>query len=559
MILAYVPSRDLSQNVEMTCKQLRQLMTPLYQVKYGHGPAPFFPVSDSSWKRFAIQFEDCLSDSDHIRNELVNQFLESYFDSPDDYELGDSGAVIYYLHNNPHIHTRGIEAIVAALNIQHRRQESNAFLSKYRDSDDMPLQSMTLLQARFNLHLSVSWSTCSSESLERCLLAAATSGNIELFVYLKTLLLEAGQDVQVLPAVYAAVRSDEVEILRDLQSTFGVEFHSLPLDSLIEVAVKFGSANSIQFLLERGPVINLENPYQLALHYCNLDVLRQLEKHSPHIVGTFLPNGNFQVAFILATDLMSWEKKAKTIEYLVEHDSVDINATGKDGLTTVHIAALNNHIDALKLFEILGANMSSLGEVGQTPAEIALCHGYNIPFIGCSSLPVDLLATKRNIAKAIIDKYCDTIFEGQRGCSRFDCALNDAESKLADIWAKKIGLETLRGLLSIIATPLFKSVEKLLKIKTDFDTRPIESKEVQLRGGDEIKEVLNNFLSQKYPDEYLTRLACYSETKLAALDIKNLRNFIDSRSGRALHLAKRSFAKEEFDIWWEFRKSTSGI
>lgn len=88
---------------------------------------------------------------------------------------------------------------------------------------------------------------------------------------------------------------------------------------------------------------------------------------------------------------------------------MDINAPRRDRHTVAHIAALKNHIDVLKLFEILGANLSSLGEVEQTPAEIALCHGYNIPFIGCSSLPLELLATKRVMAKAIIGKYCDTI------------------------------------------------------------------------------------------------------------------------------------------------------
>jgi hypothetical protein len=86
---------------------------------------------------------------------------------------------------------------------------------------------MALLQARFNLHFHVSWSACSSEVRERCLLAAATSGDMELFVYLTQLLLEAGKGVQVHPAANAAVRSDRVEILRDLQSIYGVEFPKL--------------------------------------------------------------------------------------------------------------------------------------------------------------------------------------------------------------------------------------------------------------------------------------------------------------------------------------------
>lgn len=99
------------------------------------------------------------------------------------------------------------------------------------------------------------------------------------------------------------------------------------------------------------------------------------------------------------------------------------------------------------------------------------------------------------MAKAIVGKYCDAIFRGQENCSDFNRALNDAESKLADIWAKKIGLETLRKLLSIIDTPLFKSVEKLLRIITEFGKRPVEPNEVRLRDVDHIKDILNNFLS----------------------------------------------------------------
>lgn len=263
---------------------------------------------------------------------------------------------------------------------------------------------LALLQARFNLRLPVPWSTCSSETLERCLLATATSGNIELFVYLTQLLLDAGKNIQVHAAADAAARSDQVEILRELQSTFVAEFHALPLGSLTEEAVKASSANAVQFLLELGPRFDLEYPYELALCYCNLDVLRQLKKHSPHIKGTYLPNGKLQIELILAKSFASWANKSKMIEFLVEHASADIDATGKDGLTVVHIAAVDNHIDALKLFENLGANMNCLGEVGQTPAEIALCNGHHIPFIGCSSLPTQLFSTKRNLAKTIIGK-----------------------------------------------------------------------------------------------------------------------------------------------------------
>lgn len=543
----------------MTCKELKKLMIPVYRIKYGHEPAPSVSVTSSCWKRFAIQHEAHRSDSDQIRDEVIDNILEFYFDSPDHTLLMDAEDVIYYLHDNPHIHSRGIEAIFVALNIQHRREESNAFWLRYCDSDAIPLERMALLQARFKVDFPISWSTFSSEVLERCLLAAATSGNMELFLYLKQLLLEIGKDIQVHQAANAAVRSDRMEMLQYLQSTFGVEFHTLPLSSLMEVAVKFGSVNAVQALLEFEPRIDLEYPYKLALLYCNTDVLRRLTKHSSHMNGTYLPNGQLQIAFILANGLASWASMSKTIEFLVKHVSADINATGRDGLAAVHVAAINNHIDALKLFENLGANMMSLGEVGQTPVEIALCNGHDIPFIGSSSLPKELFATKQSMAKAIIGEYCAAIFKKQQKCSGFNTALNGTRSKLADIWAKKIGLKTLEGLIDMIGTPLFESVKKFLGIITGFDTMPVELREEQFQDVDDIKDVLNKFLNQQYPDWFLTRLACYSVPRLVPLDIEHLRIFVNSETDRALHLGRCSFAQEELNIQSELRTAFNRI
>ncbi|KAF4766708.1 hypothetical protein HAV15_010037 [Penicillium sp. str.  len=555
LILSYIPSQHLSQNVEMTCKELRKAMIPVYRVRYGHEPAPSVPVSSSCWKRFAIQHEFYCRHTDHKRDGVVDGFLKSYLESPDHHVSREAEYVIYYLHNNPHIHPRGIEAIVAALNIQHRCRDSNVFLLRYRDSDAMPFQSMALLQARFNLQFSVSWSTCSSELLECCLSAVATSGDMGLFVYFKQLLLEAGKHVQVQRVVNAAIRSDRVEILRELCT----EFHTLPLFILMEVAAYSGSANIVQFLLELGPTIDLEYPYELALRHCNLDVLRRLETHSPRTRGSYLRNGQLQIAVILANPLESWANKSKTIEFLVKHASVDINAIGMDGLAVVHIAAVNNYIDALKLFENLRANMTSLGEIGQTPAEIAVCNEYNIPFLARSSLPIELFAVKQDMAKTIIGKQCDAMFKGQRKCPGFDRSLTDAKNKLADIWAKSIGLETLRGLLSMIDTPLFESVEKLRRIIMEVGQRPVMPREEQLRGVNDIKDILKKFLNQQYPDGVLTHLACYLQSKLDQLDIERVRIFVNSEIGRALYLRRCSFAREEQEIWMEFREAASKI
>jgi ankyrin repeat protein len=61
-----------------------------------------------------------------------------------------------------------------------------------------------------------------------------------------------------------------------------------------------------------------------------------------------------EIAFILIKGLADWKKQSQTIEFLVKDALANINATGMDGLAAVHIAAVNNHITALKVLEKLG-------------------------------------------------------------------------------------------------------------------------------------------------------------------------------------------------------------
>ena len=60
------------------------------------------------------------------------------------------------LYNNPPIHFRGIEAIVV-VNLQHRHQDSDAFLFRYNcGSDAMPLQGSDLRRGFFGRRLRLS-------------------------------------------------------------------------------------------------------------------------------------------------------------------------------------------------------------------------------------------------------------------------------------------------------------------------------------------------------------------------------------------------------------------
>lgn len=72
------------------------------------------------------------------------------------------------------------------------------------------------------------------------------------------------------------------------------------------------------------------------------------------------------------------------------------------------------------------------------------------------------------MAKAIMSKSWNVIFKEEQNCSNFDRALNIAEDKLADMWAKNIGLKTMQEMSSFLDIPLYGSIEKLLGIITNF-------------------------------------------------------------------------------------------
>lgn len=142
-------------------------------------------------------------------------------------------------------------------------------------------------------------------------------------------------------------------------------------------------------------------------------------------------NGRLQIAFVLAGHNIS-----ETIEFLVQHASVDINAT-ENGLATVHVAAEKGLIDILKLLETMGANMMSIGDIEQTPAEVAYCNGHKILLPSPLTLSPELLDTKREKARVILRKSQGKIIQyfATKECSNLYSAYDEAECELADLWA----------------------------------------------------------------------------------------------------------------------------
>lgn len=551
-IFACLSAQDLSQNVQMTCKKLNDLTFPVYRNRYGRGPTPVAQHTQASWKVFALRNEEYEKDEDGLRNITLDEFLAFYLTQPNDETLQNSAeSVLYYLHENPQIHSRGMEAVIAALNVQHRPEEFKKLQAEYNIS----LDSKALLQARFNLSFRVSWPDCSAEILNHCLLAAAAGGNIGLFEHLTTLVLEKCEDLETHGVAIAAAKSGTVGILQWLHTSPIVDFGNLPLDLMIEEAARYDRANAIEFLLNLGVPTDLENTYEFALRFGNINVLHQLAKHFPGIAKTSFRDGRLQIAFVLANGHNIFE----TIGFLVQHASVDINAIGEDGLAAVHIAAERGFIDVLKLLETKGANMMSSGNIEQTPAEIAYCNGHRISLPSLLTLSPEFLNIKREKARAILGKSRGNViqcFATKEECFNIHSAYDEAECKLADLWARKIGFETLGHLHNMLETPMYDAVENFRGIILEYASHPMaqteEGEEEERSAICVIKVILKKFLDRPYAGDFLENLGHYAIRRLSRPDVEHLTDFV-TRTGNVLHLRKWSFANDEDKIWEEFR------
>lgn len=101
---------------------------------------------------FILRNEEYEKHEDGLRNKTLDEFLASYLTRPNDDTMLQNCAVhvLYYLHNDPR--SRGMEAVIVALNIQHRPGE----LKKLQTGNGISLDSKALLQARFDLNFQVS-------------------------------------------------------------------------------------------------------------------------------------------------------------------------------------------------------------------------------------------------------------------------------------------------------------------------------------------------------------------------------------------------------------------
>ncbi|KAL4961393.1 uncharacterized protein BDV14DRAFT_180617 [Aspergillus stella-maris] len=546
-IFLYLPVQDLYQNVDFTCKRLRDSAYPVYRSKYGRGPAP---VTDevNKWKLFALRNEVFLKHTDGTRDETIDDFLRIYINYPNDHIIEDTENIIYYLHENPN---QGLEAIIAALNVQQRREESLHIWREYGDS--LTADGKARLQARFDLDFRVSWDDYAVGVLNQCLLAAVTTDNMGLFSILTELIIEKRGEIAYLEASLAASRSGIPEMLQYLLGTFDIKSNTKHLDDLLETAIKFNRAHIAKVLLDSGLFISLTNPYKRALNYGYVDVLYQFRKHSSDIIGTYFGNGELQIAYAL----MYGQNSDATIKFLVKDVSADINAVGRDGLAAVHVAAENGLIEELNLLSTLGADMSTCGFIQQTAMEIAYCNQHKLPLD--PALPKDIISLKQNLSKMILGKLKDQRVKHlattyNKKASECESAYEDAEYQLAAIWTRKIGLQTMQQLHRKLETSLYTSVVRVYGMLMHFDK--VLCSNNQLRGEVSIKDAVEGLLPKSLQEQHL---ACCGSDVLTREDTTNFLSFMKTDAGCALTLRQASFHFDEIRIWLRLEARVENI
>ncbi|KAL7649170.1 hypothetical protein ACMYSQ_012395 [Aspergillus niger] len=450
-ILSYLPTEDLSQNVQWTCTKLRDVTCLVYRTRYGKGPAPVSENVDD-WKTFAIQYEEVyLKDTNELKEQTIDAFLESYFEYPDETLTDEARDIIYYLHESPQEHPRGFEAIVAALSVQNRYLDASEYLKT--SANLLTLDSKALLQARFNLKLSVAWHECSIELLNQSLSATATIGNLNGFRYIVELVLAKDGEVDYIRAATAAARSGILEIFEYIHAGCGNVLNSADLALLMDMSIRYGCANITESLLETCVLEGIQAHYESALRFGHVEILLQFAKYKPGVAATYMESGDLQLSFVLSHG----EKKCKTIYFLAKHASVDIDAIGRDGLTAAHVAAEKGLFEELELLLSLGASLTSCGLIEQTAAELVYCsHKHSIAH---QTFSPGLIDRKKDLARHVLKmSRGENIRALSTKCreevSGIESAYDDAEAKLVALWARNIGMQTLEQLHKMLETPV---------------------------------------------------------------------------------------------------------
>ncbi|KAL4876754.1 ankyrin repeat-containing domain protein [Aspergillus karnatakaensis] len=527
-ILLYLPVRDLDQNVDKTCKALRHATNPVFRLKYGRDPAPIPEVGDR-WKLIAKRNEILLGHSDGAKKEVINGFLRCYFNEAEDQRVESAEEMIYYLDESPHYHDRGVEALIAALNIQHRPEESQQILDKYNES--LAPDSKALLQARFGLDLEVSWNDCTVKLLNDCLLSAVVTENTSLFVTLKNHIQAQNGDVKYYSPLLVACSSGVARMLEYLLATCNVDIHATELAGLLKMAIWRNRPTIVKVLLHTGHFPNLETYYRVALKYGYLGVLEVFLEYSPDIPGTYFDNGDLQVVSVLKDH----DNVEEIIEFLVKNASVDLNAIGKDGLAAVHVAAEEGVLEKLNILRRLGADMNVTGDIQQTAAEIAYCKGQALPF--ASTLPIDV-KVKAAFSRSILERLrAETIrhlaIEYNKTTSEIGSLYDSVEDELLALWVREIGQQTLQELHRRLETSSSRFVQIYELLKCFHEPRGHE----WLR------------------DDHIS---CCSPSFVTEEDITNSRAYAATDTGRAFALRLHSFRNYEHEIWRRFGSRVLG-
>lgn len=581
LILAYTCGEKLDPDLELVCKSIKNLMTSVYRQSYGKGPTPSLPITARCWKDFARRNEEYQHHPAHWASHDIWRFYEYSFllNAP---RAGDNEAratdLIYWLHADPQRHPEGLAIIIAALCQLNRKNEAERFLEQH-GKDVISSESKFLLCARFEIDFSVDWAQVPQGCLGKCRQAAAIRGDLDLLHKLRQNPLNVTLGIKDLDDQKAAIRGDSVELLQNLLDIDEGNLGERSWIELIEEAVMFRKVTALQLLLQRvGSHVDFQDAYKNTLYIMDREILNVFKEHSPHLVGSYLPDGQLQIVHTMRVDAYSLTHH-QAIEALAEQDSVDINAIGEDGLTALHFAAFKLDTREFALLEKLGADMESPGHIQQTPKEMLSCKDHSG---GDDFSSPELFEKKQNLAKKWLSEYMPAVFSGRKGWN-FD-NYHDLDIKvdsLASFWPKHIGLQTLEELCSLLGKPQYRSIEKLGFIirtywylnqnsnPTTGDSHPLlDIEDIQNRFGKDfgtaiannldlhstavaeraepildpvdIEDILNNFkmdfgtISLQHADR--AAVAQYAARILDPVDIHQLRDFVNSDTGRAFRL-----------------------
>ena len=214
-----------------------------------------------------------------------------------------------------------------------------------------------------------------------------------------TWVIDTRMDIDDTPALYMAVRSGRVEIIRLLLEA-GAEIDRLDWEQKtpLHIATEKGSANVVQLLLEFGANPNLEDdeyatPLLNACHANNTEMILMLIEAGAYVnvIGIDTPlayaakyNNEQVVSALLEAGaqidpeeythsplgLAAQEGHVQMVRTLLEAGA-NVNAQGSDGFSSLHLGVLSNNVQIVQMLLQAGGDTTLKNRYNETALDVA--------------------------------------------------------------------------------------------------------------------------------------------------------------------------------------------